>query len=211
MKKSNKRGAPSRVIQNKAPEYLSRPGMWSPSIKKTATFRFQTTNNTAGLVINDTNLQDLKCMATGAAAAYRIFGGVKLNYVEMWANAQAGTPVTISAEWLSNNPYFGNDSNLKSDTALGTAENAHVKFRPPRGSYAAGWLSNNIGANNNILQLAFPIGTIIDVSLTFTILDDDVQMLVTGGLAGATIGKVYTRYLDSTGAKIIQPVSANII
>lgn len=163
--------------------------------------------------ITNLDLIDLKCVATSAVAAYRIFAGVRLRKVEMWAaNSSAGSSNTIQVEMQTANPYIGNDSKLFTDTAVGTSNVAHVKAKPPPGSFADAWLPTVIGTEFEIFNITGPQGSIIDVHMIIALNDDETATLVTGAVAAATAGILYTRKLDSTNAvPLISPVGVIFI
>jgi len=167
--------------------------------------------NSAGVAsraITNIDLLDLKCVAISAVAANRILTGVRLRKVEMWcANSSSGSANTIQVEMQTANPYFGNDSKLFADTAVGTTNVAHVCAKPPRGSFADAWLPIVVGTAFEIFNVTGPQGSIIDVHLVVTFADDEAATSVSGAVAAATAGILYTRKLDSTNASpLITPI-----
>jgi hypothetical protein len=181
---------------------LPNPPQWSSTVAFQYVQRFVA--NSVGVSnrsITNLCLQDLKCVATAAAAASRIFGAVKLKSVEAWcANSSAGSANTIEIEMFTNNPYFGTNSKVYSDTAIGTSNVAHVKCRPPPGSFSADWLPNVVGTEYTVFDVTCPQGTIIDVTMVAHLIDEETAIAVTGAVAAATAGILYTRSLDNTNA-----------
>lgn len=159
-------------------------------------------NNAAAVTqraITNIDLFDLKFVASSATAGYRIIGGVKLNYIEVWsANASGSAINTIEVELVTSNPYFGSTSKIFSDCAIGTANVAHVKAKPAKDSFTGSWLPNNSANIFTVANLTLPIGSIVDVNMTIEFIDEENATLVSGAVASATTGKLYTRPLDST-------------
>lgn len=213
-KKKNQRAARGRVSHNKSPGLggIPNPPQWTSTIKVNYVQRFVVNAPIQGVQISNVEILDLKCVAAGATSAYRLFSGVKLNSVDMWcANSSATASNTILVEWYSNNPNYGSDSKMCSDTAVGTTNVAHVHAVPPRNSYSASWLPNQT-TQYALFYLTCPQGTIIDVNLTATFLEEDGAVAVHTAPVGATTGVVYTRFLDSiAGTPEIAPIGVNTI
>jgi hypothetical protein len=155
------------------------------------------------------------CVATAAAVAYRLFDAIRIKEVEVWGGNSAGDAAnTVEIEWLDT-LLIGGPGMTISDTALGLNDIAHVISRPPKGSKSAFWLNNSTGLSGgdfNILRLACPKGSVIDIVLECVLYDNDTAVLVTGAVAGATTGKTYARPLDSAqGTAILVPVSYDFI
>lgn len=157
--------------------------------------------------ISNLDLLDLKCMATGSSAAYRVFGAAKLNSIEVWSGNATGNAVnTIEVELATNNPNFGSMSKIFSDSAIGTANVAHVKAIPPRDSFSGAWLPT-VGSTEYVLAyLTLPLGSIVDVNMTVDLIDEEAATPVTGTVSAATLGVLYTRSLDNHSSNVILPV-----
>lgn len=158
---------------------------------------------------------DLMCVATGATAAFRLFDGVRLRGVEIWACNSAGdSSNTVEIEYLDT-ATIGGPGVTFSDTAMGLQNIAHVFARPPSGSRASFWLNNatSLSGNDfNLFRLSVPKGGIVDVILEVCLYDNDTSVSVTGTVAGATVGNVYCRALDSAqNTAVLLPVSWNTI
>ena len=205
--KNNKRGANRRVIQNKSPN----PPMFQQEPIQKRKFRFKAFqgsgfNNT----IYESDLLDLACMATGSTSAYRRYESVKLDKVEVWcANGNGALSNDINLEWLNTN-FIGGSGGTVSDTALGTANIAHISSKPPKNSKADFWLSGSI-VSEPVFNLECPQGSIVDITVRYVDRDSESARLVTGSVSGAVVGTNYLRYLDSSGAKLLEPVNGNVI
>jgi hypothetical protein len=114
-------------------------------------------------------------------------------------------------EWYTNNPAYGTDSKIFTDTAVGTTNVAHVRAKPPPNSFSGAWLPYT-ATQYAVFDLTCPQGTIIDVSFTASFVDDESSIAVTGAVVGATVGVLYTRPLDSiAGTPEFIPVAVNVI
>jgi hypothetical protein len=131
------------------------------------------------------------------------FYSVKVNYVEMWAPpASQGASSTVSINWESPNA-----PNVEiSDTTVSVAVPAHLKCKPPSHSLAAFW--QNVGSGT-IFSLVAPVGTIIDVSLSLVMFDEDDGSTTpaTSAVATATLGLVYYLSLDPNATHRYAPVA----
>lgn len=155
-------------------------------------------------------------MAVSSTSAYRIIGAVKLDSIKVWSPNAASSPLanTIEVEMVTDNPYSGSTSKIFSDTAVGTTNVAYVKATPAWGSFSGGWLPvpNYALLPVTIAKITCPIGSVIDVKLTYELIDTENAMHVSGTVASATPGKLYTRPLDSTQAvPLFQPVGVSIV
>jgi hypothetical protein len=215
-KSQMKNAANGRVSKNKFSRVsgIPNPPQWSSTLRTDFTQRFVVQSGGVNqLAINNIELQDLKCMATGATAAYRIFGAMKLNWVKAWcANSSATASNTIVIEMITTNPYSGSIAKTFTDTAVGTTNVAYVKAVPPGNSYTGEWLPN-VGANPyEVFNITAPAGTVVDVNLSVELIDDESAIAVTYSVSGATAGYLYTRNLDSAaGTPRIEPIGVNYI
>ncbi len=156
------------------------------------------------------DLLDLLCMAATATSAYRIPNAVKLRKVEVWAPMASDlAPVTCSVEWRQPavaGQGVGGNSQIRSDTSMGSARPAYVSAKPPPGSLASMWL--NGGNPFTVLAISGPANTVVDVHLSFRVGDSTSEAQAVGAaVAGATVGTVYVRKLDSNNAALLPPVA----
>jgi hypothetical protein len=167
----------------------------------------------SGRQVTNVELLDLKCVATSAIAAYRLLYGLKINSIEMWAaNSSAIASNTIQVEWYTNNPAYGTDSKIFTDTAVGTTNVAYVRAKPPRGSFTGSWLPY-LATAYAVFDITCPEGTVVDIDFTVSFIDDESAIAVTAGVvAGGIVGTLYTRYLDSASVPpLLAPVATNVI
>lgn len=188
------------------------------TIKTGHRFRF-VANGEAGSssTITAQDLLDLLCMAVTPSSAYALLDGVKLKEIEVWsANSQGNITNTCEVEFVNDMGGFGASGATMSDCAIGVTNIAHVCARPPKTSLAGNWVNtfeDNSGDNANpkLFRLTCPQGSIVDVVCSLSLQDNDVARSVAGSVVGATAGFFYYRYLDSTSAKTLVPISANYI
>lgn len=186
----------------------SGPPPFAASIRVDRVYRFQASSAVSADVVSSTSLCDLLCMATGADAAYGIARAVKVRKIEIWGPmAQNLTPVTVSVEWAASGsaPVAG-PSNIVSDTSMGSARCAHVVSTPPPQSACAFW---QVASGEAMFTLGFPAGSVVDLHLSQVFFDGETPVAVSTGVAGATVGQVYLRPLDSVtpGAFVLTPTS----
>ncbi len=197
--KNNQRAANRRVSQNKSPN----PPQLQATISHKHRFRFVVTN--AGginyaLTAND--FADLLCVATSANVAYRLWDSVRIRAIEMWcANSSGSSSNTVQVEYSSVGSYGGSTGITYNDTALGTANIAHVKTSPPPMSLASFWIGRT--ENTELVTITGPQGSVIDLVLEFAFNDTETPVLVTGTVSGATTGKMYCRPLPNSGGTAV--------
>jgi hypothetical protein len=191
-----------------------------PPITGTMTYpvkvRFVVNSATPLLNITRGNVLNLLQCGVTATTAARLWGSVKITKLEVWQATQATAPTSsftgVQIEWLSE---MGPDKVLQ-DTG-NVFRPAHVATKPPMTSFASFW--NLSGSNESVILFklsaqpfagapgtATPllIGTIVELTLVVTNLDDEAPVITT--VAAATAGQVYVRSLDSVVGSYI-PIS----
>lgn len=168
-------------------------------------FRFQSTSASTGSAIKVSDISDLLCMAATTTSAYALASAIRVTKVEMWGPmASTLVPVTISCDFSGQSAGSVGPSSLKSDTSVGFRA-AHLVAKPPKDSQASLWQPNNSAAT--LFTMVYPSGTIVDLHYSFVIQETASVQAVTAAVAGATVGQVYLRKLDSSGTAILPPVS----
>lgn len=139
---------------------------------------------------------------------YRIFSGVKLNHVQMWAVAGTGAndygTTTCSVFWSSN--YGPTNEVSDSGNAFRTAT---VTTSPPKQSLASFWSLAGSNETEVLCTITCPIGTIIDINVDLVLEDGETPVSITSTQTGV-LGQLYAGYLDfaaGAGAPALQPVS----
>ncbi len=182
------------------------PPQFTSSISIGKVFRFQA--SAAGSVsVTGQSLGDLLCQAATATSAYQMASAVRIRRVEIWGPPSSTlTPVTVTCEFAGASAGSFGPSQVKSDTSVGATRVAHVVASPPRDSQASQWQSSS--STGVLFVLTYPSGAIIDIHYSFTMQDRTGATAVTGAVAGATVGQVYLRSLDSvTSSAVLVPLS----
>ncbi len=182
------------------------PPQITTSISVGHVFRFQTTA-AGSYSISGQSLGDLICMATSATAAYQLTSAVRLSRIEMWGTPSSSfAPVTVSCDFRGTTAGTFGPSRLMSDTSVGSTRVAHLVAQPPRDSQASQWQSAS--STGVIGTISYPAGCVIDIHYALTLNDNAGVQSVTGTVAGATVGQLYVRSLDSNNSTaVIQPLS----
>jgi hypothetical protein len=180
------------------------------------TVRFVVNSATPLLNITRGNVLNLLQCGLTATTAARLWGSVKINKIKIWQATQATAPTSsftgVQLEWLSE---MGPDRVIQ-DTG-NVMRPAHMASRPPATSFASFWNISGSNESVNLFKLsaqpfggapgtATPllVGTIVELHLVVTNLDDEAPVITT--VVAATAGQVYVRSLDSVVGSYI-PIS----
>lgn len=200
------RNQPRMVQASRAANALTRSSVVPQirsNIELTHRYRFISTSSTATAITAQSLLgaAGSMCNATNAFAV-SVFGSVKVNNVSIWSPPAAqGSSVTCSVEWITT-PAQGNNREV-SDTSVSTAVPAHVSTGPPLHSLASFWQNSS---SNALFTLTAPAGSIIDVSLSLIMWDDDEPQDAIA-IANGTSGNMYYLSLDPNATHRYTPVS----
>ncbi len=164
------------------------------------TFRFSATAAITNRTLTFTELLDLLCMAVTTTSAYRLLASVKLKRIRIWAASSSGSaPVTVAFQPSSTVSGSFGSSVTYSDTVLGTARNAFLDVKIKDRDQVGQWHDANSNAGYGVITV--PQGAVVDLTMSFTFLESSADVsAVSGSVSGATIGAVYTRYLDNSQA-----------
>jgi hypothetical protein len=154
--------------------------------------RFQSNTN-FNAAITFQNLLDTVIVATGATTGFDLFDQVRVNSVEVWAQAAVGTPVTAIVTFGGQVAGAQGDRKLHTDTSMGL-QPAHVKCRPDPLTQAGQFQADQNGVE--AFQLDIPTATVVDVSMTFRQPVTGQANATQNALVGATAGVLYYRGLD---------------
>ncbi len=181
--------------------------MYRPSLRIDKIIRFQAQATATTAVITQRDLGDFLCMATGATAAYQLISAFKINSVEMWGNTSAvgALGLTVSIDWAGTTAGTYGSSSKQSDTVLGVARVPHLFSKPPAKSQVAEW-QPSLGSAQ-LFTIFLQAGGVIDVNVSIILRDDTGVQAVSAAVAGATVGQMYYRCLDSTSTNLLLPVS----
>lgn len=184
----------------------SQPSQFASNVSFGHTYRFVSTNATpTGVTVGSLLAAAGNVCTVSNSTVTSFFGSVKVNRIAMWAPPAAqGSSATASVNWIG----AANSSNREvSDTTVSTAIPAHVNSRPPINSLASFW-SNGSNAAATLFTLVAPPGTIIDVSMSLILQDDDaIDSIVDTAVATATFTNTYYLSLDPNATHRYTPVS----
>jgi len=170
--------------------------MAPPQIKSniviTHKYRYTASSAVSGTSFNAGNLvlsAGSMCTVTNTTVT-SLFSSVKVDAVEIWSPpASQGSFATCAIEW-NGSAAQAVAANLEiSDTSVSTAQPAHLRSHPPPQSLAGFWQTPGI-ANNALFVLNCPAGSIVDVTMSL-IMNDDEDTAIAGGVATGVLGKQY--------------------
>lgn len=173
---------------------LSHPPPIQPQIKQRMRLRYTCTTAATNKAITFFNVLDAVIIAnTGAGAGVQIFDQCKIHSVEVWsAPAQGAASAQCSVQFSGAVAGFAGDGKVVSDNSMGVTP-AHVRAIPEKMSQAALW---QFQSANTAFLLTCPVGSVIDVDVSFRVISAAVPT-ATGAIAGAVVGQIYYRGLDS--------------
>ncbi len=164
-----------------------------PPLTTTLTMRrvFRYTNAEAG-VFSPTNIQigqRALVFGTSATTVSTMIRTFKLLSVEVWAPPDPTTFYsTASCELVDQGGGLSTQSQIMSDTSLGSALPAHFKMVPKPGSYPAMFVDGV--ATGYAVSLTLPANSIVDITLEFN-LNDATNSPGSTTVTSATVGVIY--------------------
>jgi len=207
---SNKGKASRRVLTNlrttQKSVALSPPSL-SSTFRLNNTIRFINSSALAKVQITDQDILDLLCSASAATVANQICDAFRIRKVKVWSPMTATlVPVTATLEWSNTAQSFSGDAMQHSDTSMGSTCPAFISCKPPKGSLQDKWSGSNVGTS--YFALTCPANSVIDFTVQLRLRDgSQVIQAVTHAVAGATVGQVYCRALDSNTGNVCVPAS----
>jgi len=179
------------------------PGTLKANIELSHKFRFLSTGAFNGSIQDNFLLAACGVVSTTNLSASAIAQSVKLLSVEVWAPVSAqGAAVTVSLLWPTTGQNMGREV---SDTSVSVSRVAHILSKPPKFSDSSFW---NNGAGTTLFNLTVPTASIIDVSLSY-VLNDNNSNPVTVTTVGGNVGRLTYGFLDSltVAGAVLQPVA----
>jgi hypothetical protein len=204
-KHNNKRGSQRSRSQSTATvvglERRLCPPPYQSNVRFSHTYRFVSTSSTT-TSITPTSLLLMAGTYCDVAnsTVISMFSSLKVNRISIWSPpASQGAATTCSLSFYSNT----NSPNIEhSDTSVSTAQPAYFTCRPPPQSLAGFWLTTSTQA---IMAITAPTGSVIDVSVSLVLSDDD--SYTTAAVTTATLGSIYYLSLDPNATHRFVPVS----
>jgi hypothetical protein len=158
--------------------------------------RFVCTTAATNKSITFQNLLDSILVAATAIAGFDVFDQVRVNFVELWALPAIGASSQVSVQYSGQTPALLGDGSVHSDNSMGI-EPAHVKAHPLLTSQASQW---QISGAFTAFSLTCPVGSVVDVDLSFKTLSIVAPLAAQNALVAATIGDIVYRGLDGLAA-----------
>lgn len=175
------------------------PPNFSPVIHVQHRYRFSNTSTESkgsAAIVTGHSINNLLWFATATTTAQAIYVSSRLKSVEVWGIPNASGFSQVAIEW----------SGLQTPnvTRVATGDNVvlpHIRMKPPPKSLAAFWInpSDSSTANQQLFALSAPTGSICDVVVEHTVLDNDnSESTYALTCSGATAGIIYYNELDNT-------------
>jgi hypothetical protein len=143
-------------------------------------------------------------MGVTTTSVFSLASSFRLKSVTIWP-PQVSAADVVFVEWATAGSlgYVKDDEKI---TAIpdGITVTTALTFVPPRGSIASDWVSSGASTGSNYFNLTSPAGTIIDMSVDFTIANAFAN--VTFSVSSATPGHVYFSALDGFVANNLIPI-----
>jgi len=178
------------------------PQIQDYTVRHSTRLRF-TTNAAAAVAVTFQNLLDTILVASTALAPYDLFYAVKVRRVEVWADAAAGTAVTVSLLFDGNVAGIVGDQKAHTDTSMGI-QPAKINAKPSPRSLASNY---QVSSNAVAFTLSVPTGAVVDVELSF-ISSFGTGVAAQNASVGAAAGALCVRGLDGlavAATKFIAP------
>jgi hypothetical protein len=138
------------------------------------------------------NLLDTILMTTTTLTAFDLFFMVKLRRVKVWANPTQGTAATCSVIFDGVTAGSQGDRKVHTDTSMGI-EPAFVNCSPLPKTLAANY---QLSSNAVAFVLACPLGSVVDVDLSFKSDTLSVAVAAQNAVVSGTVGTLAFRALD---------------
>ncbi len=180
------------------------PIQTTPTIKHT--FRFRCTQ-TASYAIQ-TGFLSGACgaLATSSTTVQNLASSIKLHHINVYMPATAaGTADTALVYWnYSTAAGFVKDDSISESVPDGVTTSGALVFKPPKDSLAHNWLSTTLSFSNTAFTIALPVGAIIDVHISYTLMNNNAGYSATT-VSTATTGRIYYLALDGVSSNKLVP------
>jgi len=178
---------------------ISQPPELDSSVNVHHVFRFVANAGAlVGITVGNV-LTSLGVMATLVAGTTKttFASSFRVRKIEIWAPAAAAGAATPTVAW--NGAGGRSRDEEKISTTVGTAAASYYASVPPKKSFAELW-QDSTGSANVLFTLSAGVGAVIDLTVDFTLSNNDPGVTVTTGVA-STAGLVTYFPLDGTGGQ----------
>jgi hypothetical protein len=199
MPNNNRKQKRSRARSGRRTD-IPHPPQTKPDIRVTKIFRFLSNLARSDQLLTAAELFNQLEIATSATSTVRLINAVRLIKMEMWcAAAQGSAPNFLQITGASNSP-----GEMVSDTQMGI-EPAHVVWRPDPKAQSSMWKVSGTDDAQNLLYYTCPSNTVVDVTLELILLMAGEASVAGSVPVGATLGTVYSDYLDGISLAHVVP------
>jgi len=196
----------SRSVQGNSSRKLrvpSLPPTVDTVVKAHSVLRFTATAAAASVNVTTASLM-MACGGIGTIAnstVASVASTLKLHKITIWpASTTAGAGQNAEVLW-SDLGGITKDESKSTAIPAGVTVADVISERPPRETQAHFWQSSS-GGGSNLFALTCPAGSIIDVSVSWT-LRNNISGVTQAGYAAVTLGAFYYARLDGVGGKFL--------
>jgi hypothetical protein len=149
------------------------------------------------------NLLDTMNVALTTVTAENLFTHVKVRRIEMWCVPVVGGTALVACQFVGAGGGSLGSGRVASDTSMGI-QPAHIKVAPDRQSQAAQY---QVPTGSAAFELTAPVGSVIDVMVSFRNALDNGAAATQNAPVGATAGQIFYRGLDgkAIGTTVVPP------
>jgi hypothetical protein len=162
--------------------------------------------NTAGSVVysvtGNTLAGALGCTQYAGLTARAIAGTARIHGFKIWPSATPTTSV-VDVRWTPIITYVMKDVDMVRAIPDGVTNTSSVTFKPPNNSLAGDWFYLGVLGTVPICELEMSKGTIIDLSISYTLSNNSTGATIT--TAAAAVGTFGYTPLDGTAGGL-QPI-----
>jgi hypothetical protein len=180
------RGVPSKSALANPPELE-----FTPLCKHT--FRFKSTSVDSSTVTLGSLLTSVGGWASSSTTFHGWASSIRLHRISIWPALSSSVSAPVELVWFSPISGVGKDDVKGLDLPSGISVSSASVYVPPPKTLCADWMS---GSDASLLSLSSPVGSIVDVSVSFTL---------TNSVGGSTLMSTFTgsdfgyNPLDSSG------------
>jgi hypothetical protein len=129
----------------------------------------------------------------------------KINKISVWCPTGSSV-ATTEVYWnaTADSTYFGRDEEKCNSVPAGVTLAGAMVFVPPKGSMSAQWLNSHQTSSTNIITWQIPVGSIIDVDLSY-VLGNNFLNFAVSGFSTVSVGSIYYGYLDGKAGGKLAP------
>jgi len=186
---------------------IAQPPELDASVTVHHTYRYSTAAGASESITVGNLLSTCGSMATLVAGTTKVSlaSSILLHKIQIWSPAAAAGAASPTVAWNGAGGHSRDEEKIV--TTVGTANASYYVSVPPKGSFAELW-QDQTGAANVLFTLSAGVGSIIDVSVSFTLANNDAGFTVVNAVAD-TSGVLYYPPLDGATNKFVSVGLAN--